>query len=185
MNDQELLLAAGRGDRQAFLKLMTKHMSFAMGLAMRMSGNTADAEDIVQEAFLRAWTHAAQWRTDGGAQFSTWLYRVVVNLCLDRKRRPTCVSVDSIEEPQDSRPSGLEVQSTTETQEIVAEALASLPPRQRAAVSLCYFEGLGYQDAAEIMNITPSALDSLLVRGRKALRDHLLRRGFDTLGDVL
>ncbi len=183
--DQELLVAAGRGDHRAFRELMTRHVSFAMALALRMTGNLPDAEEIVQEAFLRVWNGAGRWQPERGARFTTWLYRVVLNLCLDRRRRPVMLPVDGIEEPADPSATGFDSHAASESRRLVAEALQSLPDRQRMALSLCYFGGLGYAEAAEIMDVTPSALDSLLVRGRRRLREYLTRRGLEALGDLV
>lgn len=156
-----------------------------MTLAIRMTGNAPDAEEVAQEAFLRVWSAAARWDSSGGARFSTWLYRVVMNLCLDRKRRAPMLAMDDVEEPADPGPTGLEHCSDGQARTLVAEALASLPERQRAAVSLCYFGEVSCQDAADSLDISLSALESLLVRGRRALRDFFARRGLKRIGDVL
>lgn len=156
-----------------------------MTLALRMTGAHQDAEEVAQEAFLRVWAVAERWDPDGGARFTTWLYRVVMNLCLDRRRRTPMLGIDEVAEPADSSPSGLELYGRDQARGLVAEALAALPERQRAAVSLCYFGEVSCQDAADSLEISLSALESLLVRGRRALRDHFARRGLDKMGDVL
>jgi RNA polymerase sigma-70 factor (ECF subfamily) len=185
IDDQTLLLAVGRGDHRAFRALMERHGAFALALALRVCGSHQDAEEIVQEAFLRVWSVAERWDPEGGARFSTWLYRVVMNLCLDRKRRPAPVPVEDAPEPVDCGPSGLEHYTGEQARLLVAEALASLPERQRAAMSLCYFGEVSGQEAADSLDISLSALESLLVRGRRALRDFFARRGLEKVGDVL
>lgn len=184
MDDESLLLAVGRGDHRAFATLMERHGRFAMTLAMRMTGNAQDAEEVAQEAFLRVWSNAAQWQP-GGARFTTWLYRVVVNLCLDRKRRAPMLPLDDVDEPPDTAPGGLEACSAGQARNMVAEALAALPDRQRAAMSLCYFGEVSGQEAAAALDVSLSALEALLVRGRRALRDHFGRRGLKKMGDLL
>lgn len=184
MDDEVLLLAIGRGDHRAFTALMERHGAFAMTLAMRMTGNAQDAEEVAQEAFLRVWLAAGRW-SPGAARFTTWLYRVVVNLCLDRKRRAPMLAIDDVAEPADDRPSGLDACSTEQARGLVAEALASLPERQRAAVSLCYYGEVSCQEAADILEVSLSALESLLVRGRRGLRDYFCGRGLEKMGDVL
>jgi RNA polymerase sigma-70 factor (ECF subfamily) len=93
-SDEELMRRAGQGDRLAFGGLVRRHLGRVTGMAQRIMGSRADAEEIAQEAFMRVWTKAPNWQAAGGAapivtaKFSTWLYRVVVNLCIDRKRRP-------------------------------------------------------------------------------------------------
>lgn len=156
-----------------------------MTLAMRMSGNATDAEEVAQEAFLRVWSAAPRWNANGGARFSTWLYRVVMNLCLDRKRRAPMLALDDVAEPADPSPNGLDHCSGGQASALVAEALATLPDRQRAAVALCYFGEVSCQDAADSLEVSLSALESLLVRGRRALRDFFVRRGLKKMGDVL
>lgn len=185
MDDESLLIASGHGDHGAFAELMARHGAFSMSLAMRMMGNPQDAEEIVQEAFLRVWSAAGRWNPEGGARFTTWLYRVVMNLCLDRKRRHPMLAMEDVEEPEDTGPNGLESCTRNQAHVLVLEALAVLPDRQRAAVSLCYFGEISYQEAAGILDISLSALESLLVRGRRGLRDYFARHGLMTMGDVL
>lgn len=169
----------------AFAALMERHGARALALALRMTGTAQDAEDVAQEAFLRVWAAAMRWNPDGGARFTTWLYRVVVNLCLDRKRRAPMQDLDSVPEPADSSISSFERYGRGQASALVAEALATLPERQRAAVSLCYFGEVSCQEAADCLEISLSALESLLVRGRRSLRDHFARRGLRKMGDVL
>lgn len=185
MDDDSLLAAIGRGDHQAFAALMTRHGPFAMTLAMRMTGRQPEAEEITQEAFLRVWSAAGRWQPGGGARFTTWLYRVVMNLCLDRKRRAPMLGIDEVAEPADPSPSSTEVLGRAQARDLVAEALATLPERQRAAVALCYFGDVSCQEAADCLEISLSALESLLVRGRRALRAHFARRGLTRMGDLL
>jgi RNA polymerase sigma-70 factor, ECF subfamily len=185
MDDESLLLAIGNGDHGAFRTLMERHGAIALAVAVRVTGSQRDAEEIVQDSFLKVWTAAARWDPQGGAKFSTWLYRVVMNSCLDRKRRAPMLPMDDVAEPEDTRPGGLEHYTGSQARALVAEALESLPERQRAAVSLCYFGEVGGQEAADSLDISLSALESLLVRGRRALRDFFARRGLETMGDVL
>lgn len=185
MDDEGLLHAVAGGDHRAFAALMERHGSFAMTLAVRMTGTQQDAEEVAQEAFLRVWTAAERWDSSGGARFTTWLYRVVMNLCLDRRRRAPMLAMDDVAEPMDPGPNGLDRYTTGQARELVVKALETLPDRQRAAVSLCYFGEVSCQEAADTLEISLSALESLLVRGRRTLRDYLTRRGLKTMGDVL
>lgn len=185
MDDESLISAIGKGDHGAFRTLMERHGPVALAVAVRIVGSQQDAEEIVQETFLKVWAAAARWDPQGGARFSTWLYRVVTNACLDRKRRAPMLPMDNVAEPETSSPSSLEQCSGAQARELVAEALASLPDRQRAAVSLCYFGEIGGQEAADSLDITLSALESLLVRGKRGLRDFFARKGLEKMGDVL
>lgn len=184
MDDESLLLAIGRGSHDAFATLMERHGAFAMTLATRMTGNVQDAEEVAQEAFLRVWSVAERWNP-GTARFTTWLYRVVMNLCLDRRRRTPMLGMDEVQEPADDGPTGLEICSRDQARDLVAAALAALPDRQRAAVSLCYFGEVSCQEAADILDVSLSALEALLVRGRRSLRVYFARRGLERMGDVL
>lgn len=168
----ELLARIARGDRGAFAALSQRHVDRAFRVALRLLGSRADAEDVVQEAFIRTWTRAAEWRP-GAARFSTWLHRVVVNLCLDLKRRPGHATLDPELPVADARPNAEAEVLTTERDREVAAAVAALPDRQRAAISLVYDGGLGNADAADALGISVGALEQLLVRARRTLRREL------------
>ena len=188
-SDDALMRRAGSGDKAAFALLVRRHLARATALAQRITGNRSDAEEIVQEAFLRCWQKAPEWRpaerpaNDGAAndrggagataQFGTWLYRVLVNLCLDRRRRPQPVGIEAAETVADNAADGFDETARGETSRRVQAAMAQLPERQRAALALCYFEGLGNIEAAATLDISIGALESLLVRARRALRDAL------------
>lgn len=176
-SDDDLMLLAGRGDRNAFARLVDGHFVRAMAVAGRVMGNRSDAEEIVQEAFLRAWRKSPDWAAQadrpGGARFSTWLYRVVVNLCIDRKRRPATAPLDDAATVADTGPTGFDHTARNQTAEHVARAVARLPARQRAALVLCYYEHMSNLEAAAILGVSVGALESLLVRARKRLRGPL------------
>lgn len=173
-NDDALLASSGDGDQHAFRALVARHLARVLSLARRMTGNIAEAEDVAQEAFLRAWQKAPDWRV-GEARFSTWLYRVVVNLCLDRRRRKPMAPLEAAGDPLDPAPSAELRLVEDQRKRIVANALAALPDRQRAALVLSYYEGVSNIEAAEALGVSVSALESLLVRARKALRAELER----------
>lgn len=183
-DEAALIQAAGRGDRDAFARLVARHGTFALTLAARLTPSVADAEDVAQEAFLRAWKMLPDWRPGSGARFRTWLYRVVLNLCLDRGRRRPFLALDDIEEPAADDPDGLSEMSSAEATQTLRTALASLPERQRAALALAYFDDLPSARAAEIMQVSVTAFEALLVRGRRGLRQALARRGLLRLDDI-
>jgi RNA polymerase sigma-70 factor (ECF subfamily) len=180
--DDDLMRRAGLGDRAAFSLLVARHLARATGVAGRITGNRSDAEEVVQEAFLRAWLKAPDWQAQAdrnaaadapGASFATWFYRVLVNLCIDRKRRPVTAPIEAADDVADPAPSGFEVTAEAETRRKVATAVEALPERQRAALVLCHFEGVTNIDAAAILEISIGALESLLVRARRTLKDAL------------
>lgn len=172
-DDSTLIQRVAAGDHRSYQTLVERHLRHAVTLAHRVLFNRADAEEVAQEAFLRVWQHAARWQPDGGASFRTWLNRVVVNLCIDRKRRPGMTPLDDQPDPVDPQATPYEARLAGETSDQLAAALQRLPERQRAAIVLCYWEGESNIAAAEALGITVGALESLLVRAKRSLRDAL------------
>jgi RNA polymerase sigma-70 factor (ECF subfamily) len=175
-DDDGLLSQIAEGDRRAFQQLMDRHIDRAHGLAKRVLGNKSDAEDVVQDAFLKVWQKAGQWQP-GRAQFSTWLYRVVVNRCLDLKRKPVNAALDNVAEQSDDRPDAYEDIETRQRNAKIQAAVADLPERQRTAIVLSYTSGLSNVQAAETMEISVKAFESLLVRAKRELRARLAGDG--------
>src|ERR1700738_2868332 len=101
-SDEELMLRIATGDEPAFRVLARRYAPLALRLARRVMGSSADAEEIVQEALLRLWVNAPRWRPV--ASFRTWFYRVVINLCLNRKRRAPILPIAAVHDPIDPGP---------------------------------------------------------------------------------
>jgi RNA polymerase sigma-70 factor (ECF subfamily) len=170
--DDRLLQGVAGGDRSAFAKLRERHLNRVFSLALRVTGSRADAEDAAQEAFTRAWRKANSWQP-GEAKFSTWLYRVTMNLCIDARRKPRAEQLDPDLPLADPGP-GAESQMIAAEQEArVRAAMAALPERQREAMALCYTLGLSNAEAAATMEISVKAYESLLVRAKKDIRARL------------
>ena len=152
---------------------MRKHLPRVTALARRMLSDTVEAEDVAQETFLRAWREAAKWRP-GAAKFETWMHRVTLNLCYDRlrKRRET-LDPDAGLDAIDPAPTPSQLHAAQDRAARVHAALQHLPPRQRAAIALCHFEELSNIDAAAALEVSVEALESLLSRGRRALKASL------------
>jgi RNA polymerase sigma-70 factor (ECF subfamily) len=167
--DDELLTLAGAGDQRAYRLLVARHLPRVLSMARRITGNAAEAEDVAQDAFLRVWQKSPDWQ-EGDARFSTWLYRVVVNLCVDRRRRKPMAPIEAAGDPEDPTPSAESQMADDQRNRHVADAVATLPDRQRTALVLTYYEELSNAAVAEVMGVSVSALESLLVRARKALR---------------
>jgi RNA polymerase sigma-70 factor, ECF subfamily len=148
--------------------LSRRHLPAAVGLARRILGNAADAEDVAQEAMLRVWTHAPRWQPL--AAFKTWLTRVVVNLCLDRKRKAAWVDLEAAGEIVDPTPGAGEKAESDERERLLAAAIADLPARQRTAIILTYSEGMSNAQVADVLDTSVSAVETLLVRGKQNLR---------------
>ncbi|MEN9060272.1 RNA polymerase sigma factor [Ponticoccus litoralis] len=169
-SDEELLAdyAAGRAEAARALTARLAPRVFAHATRM-LGGDRAEAEDVTQEALLKLWRIAPDWRA-GEAQVSTWLYRVTANLCIDRmRRRRSGPALDAIPEPEDDRPSALEGMQQHARAEALQTALSQLPDRQRQAVILRHIEGLSNPEIAGIMDIGPRAVESLTARGKRAL----------------
>ena len=175
-DDAALMQKIACGDNRAFEKLVRRHLPRSARMASRVTGSAAEAEDAVQEAFIRVWKHAAEWEAPGtaGAQFSTWFYRIVLNLCIDHKRKRIFTPLEEISEPDDGRDNAETGLQRHELSERVRGAIDTLPDRQRAAFVLCFYEERSNKEAAALLGISIKALESLLVRARKALHDKLL-----------
>jgi RNA polymerase sigma-70 factor (ECF subfamily) len=170
--DEDLVRRAGQGDAAAVQALVARKLSRVLALAERMLGDAAEAEDVAQETFLRIWRHAANWRS-GAARFDTWLHRVVLNLCYDRLRRRR---EQPMAEPPDQPDPGPAPDRGLMAEDVgrrVRAALQALPVRQREAILLCHYQELGNIEAAQVMGVSIEALESLLSRGRRALRGAL------------
>ena len=172
-SDEALMARVARGDEPAYRALTRRHLPAMLGLARRILGNAADAEDVAQEAMLRVWTHAPRWQPL--AAFRTWLTRVVVNLCLDRKRRARWVALDAAGELVDPAPGAAEAAELGERERMLTLAIAELPARQRAAIVLTYSEGMSNAQVADILGTSVSAVETLLMRGKQNLRVRLVR----------
>jgi len=185
LSDNDLLEATAGGDRAAFAVLMKRYLARMVTLAQRVVFDREQAREIAQEAFLRVWQHAHKWNPDGSATFSTWLSRVVINLSISRRRRfRDQVSLDVIEELPSELADSFDHIAASDKKRVVREALEKLPERQRAAVALYYFDDLPQTQAAEIMEMTPRAFDSLIVRARVNLKKHLSDFGFRRREDL-
>jgi RNA polymerase sigma-70 factor (ECF subfamily) len=177
-SDEALMARIAAGDQSALALFASRHVARSLAVAQRICGNACDAEEIVQDAMLRVWQRAADWRV-GDARVTTWLYRVVVNLAIDhiRRNRQRFIPIDQAGDPADPTPSAQMLAEGRQLEALMNAAIAKLPTRQRVALTLCYFEALDCAEAARIMQISVSAMESLLVRGRRTLRARLERLG--------
>src|SRR5947209_14299424 len=166
--DHELMARTAQGDGRAFQILARRHGGRALGLARRMLGNEALAEEIVQDALLRVWINAPRWRPE--AAFRTWLYRIIVNLCLNARRRAPDLPLETAGDVADPKSAADEQLRLRERDHHLAAAIDALPPRQRAAVVLTYQEGLSNAEVAEVLDTSVSGVETLLVRARRTLR---------------
>jgi RNA polymerase sigma-70 factor (ECF subfamily) len=170
--DEALMLAVAARQQQAFRILMGRHMPRALRVAQRVVRNAAEADEIGQEAFLRIWTRAASF-DPAVARFTTWLYRIVLNLAFDRVRRPAFAPIEDAGDVRDDRPEPVERLIADQERRMLEQAMAQLSDRQRGAIALFHMEGLSGEESAAAMNISAKAFESLLARARIALRDNV------------
>ena len=166
--DNVLLASFANGDRKAAQQLTERLMPKIHAHAYYRLGNIADAEDVTQEAFLRLWQFAPRWE-QGNAQVSTWLYRVVSNLCKDRYRRPKLEDLDVAKEPTDETQSPVDKIDDHYRQKALYDAMSLLPENQRLAVQFRHIDELTNPEIAEIMGLSVEAVESLTARGKRKL----------------
>ena len=162
---------AAAGDRTAQAALVNRNMPIVFRVAYRMLGDRAEAEDITQETFLRAWKVLPDWQPK--AKFSTWACTVALNLCRDRLRKKKPILMDELPERVDIEPQPDQALASAQALAGIEAKIAALPPRQKEALSLCALEGLGNIEAADAMGVSVHALESLLARARRTLRTTL------------
>lgn len=177
--DEALLVLYANGDRAAARMLTLRLAPRALGYAARILSDRAEAEDVAQEAMLRLWRVAPQWR-QGEARVSTWLYRVVTNLCTDRlrarQRRGLQGAAEEMDAVADGGP-GVEARMMgADRMAALDAALAALPERQRMAVVLRHIEEMTNPEIAAVMEIGVEAVESLVARGKRALAAQLAGR---------
>mgnify|MGYP001811624960 CR=1 FL=1 len=163
--DETLMEAINNGDKPAFDMLVTRHLNAIHAYAYRLSRSRADADDVAQEVFLKVWRKAGTFRP-GKVKVTTWLHRIAHNACVDLFRKRSRQS-DFLPEQEQA----IEMQDSTE----VERAIADLPLNQRTAVALCLLGNHSTKEAAHIMGSSPRAVESLISRARRTLRQDLTR----------
>ena len=169
--EEALLARYATGDRMAARVLVLRLSPRLLSYVYRMLRDRAEAEDVVQEALLRLWRMAPDWRT-GEARVTTWLYRVATNLVTDRQRarqRRRLAALEDAPEPADAAPGAVAQLIEADRMAALEAALARLPERQRQAVILRHLEGLSNPEIAVILEIGVEAVESLTARGKRAL----------------
>jgi RNA polymerase sigma-70 factor (ECF subfamily) len=165
-DESELVAACVKGEPDAYRELLARYRRSAVTLAFQMLGNAEDAEDVAQEAFVRVFQAIPHFRRQ--ASFSTWLYRIVTNLCLGRKRRarPT-VQLDAVHEPRAAH-----CTSRCVTEGILArQVLAAIPAEMRVILLLREQEELSYAEIADALDLPMGTVRSRLSKARMAFRE--------------
>lgn len=169
--DAALIGRVARGDSVAARTVVDRHLPGLVAFAWRMSGDSATAEDVAQDALLKLWRQAPRWKPK--AQIGTWLRRVAYNRCIDlhRRARPgEDIAGLALEDPAPGPARSLLAEQVSA---IVRKALGDLPERQRAAIAMTHFDGMSNGEAAAVLEVSVEAVESLLARGRRTLRQRL------------
>jgi len=185
--DAALMQAVARGDRGAFARLFDRHQGAVVRFCARFVGDPAVAEELAQDIFVKVYRGAGRYRPQ--ARFTTWLFRVATNHCLNELRRPARRSEQSVEPAEEDSPSLLdatpggttpvEALEAREVEAALRGAMAAMSARERAAFSLCRFEGLAYREVAEALEASEAAVKSLIHRATVRVVQHL-----DALGQA-
>ncbi len=185
ITEQELVARAGAGDQSAFEQLLVQNQDRVFSLALRMVGSREDAADLAQEAFLKAWTGLPSFQ--GDSSFSTWIYRLTTNVCIDfirkQQRRRDIQTVASLEdeenwtEPADVSQDPQHRLEEQERSEALDRGLRSLPDHHRQVLVMREMGGLSYQEIAQTLELDLGTVKSRIARGRNALRKFLLAEG--------
>ncbi len=173
-SDADLIFWSAGGDRRAFDEIVIRHGPFALRVAARLIANPEAAEDVAQEAMVRAWSQASRF-DPRRAQFTTWLYRIVTNLCIDQRRRRVPQRLPEDFDPPDPAAGAVDTLERHQSQAALCDALDRLPARQRAAVALVYEEGLSGAEAARVLGLSAKAVERLLARARAEIRKRLVQ----------
>lgn len=184
MTEQELTVLARKGDQEAFAQLVRDNERRVYTLALRMCGSPEDALDLAQETFLRAWSALPNFR--GGSSFSTWLYRLASNACVDllrregRHRAAAGPSLDDEElrlETADPAPTPQEAAERAELRRQIENGLRALPAEYRQVLILREMHQLSYEEIGQTLSLDPGTVKSRISRGRKRLQKYLMESG--------
>ncbi|WP_316858529.1 RNA polymerase sigma factor [uncultured Cohaesibacter sp.] len=180
LSDDELLGLIALGQEEAFQALVERHIDRGYAVAYRILQDGPEAEDVLQDAFLQVWTRRGSWKP-GKAKFSTWLFKVVTNRCIDLLRKSKIAPMDELPDLKDDSSNQSTVMEMQEAIDLLEKAVAKLPDQQRIAIVFSYNENMSNSEIAEIMETSVSAVESLLKRGRQKLRQSLKSHSSDIL----
>lgn len=171
--DEQLLAAIGRGEADAGAEIMRRHLGYVLHICHRKLGNAAEAEEAAQDIFASVWKNAGNWQS-GKAKVTTWLFRVASNRCIDilRRRKPD-VPLEAAGDPADETVDMDRLQQASDQNRLIRKALAQLSDDQKQAIELVYYGEMKQNEAAEMMNVSVAALESVLRRARQKLHSEL------------
>lgn len=184
LSDESLMERVREHDHRAFSLLVERRSEMFYAAAYRMVMNKEEAEDIVQDAFLKIWDKPKIWKPGKGAKFTTWFYRIVMNMALDQLQKTKNNVPDLVEKMVSDSPSQEKEMQLDQEQKALDEALKKLPEKQLMALNLCFYEEMSNKEAADVMGVSVKALESLLMRAKAGIKDNLYREGILAQGDV-
>jgi RNA polymerase sigma-70 factor, ECF subfamily len=170
LDDESLISQIQEGSHVAFATLVNRHSNRFYRIAYRLVSSKDDAEDIVQGAFLKLWNRPNLWDPSKGTKFTTWFYRVIINLCLDHRKKKKLVNLSEGIEFADEKPGADVLLDVHQKQALLERLICELPERQQLAINLCFYEGLSNNDAAQIIGVRVKALQSLIMRAKTTLK---------------
>lgn len=168
--DEELMVLIKAYNHDAFSTLVTRHTDRFYALSYRTLFNQSDAEDIVQESFLKLWRKPELWKEKKNSKFTTWFYRIIVNACYDLNKKKSSQEMCLVDDEQLAEQIADSEDLSHQQLTAIDAALRNLPERQRTALNLCFYEELSNAEAADVMGIRLKALQSLIMRGKAALK---------------
>ncbi len=172
VDEANLIRRSVGGDKSAYQLLVEHHLPPLSNYVMRMMANAAEADDIIQETFIRLWTHGHKYN-HGSAKLTTWLHNIAHNLCIDYFRKNDRLVPESADQP-DQETSGPEEDYIQQGMAMdIQTAMMTIPERQRSAIIMCHYQGLSNKDTATVLGVSVDALESLMARGRRKLRHNL------------
>lgn len=173
LSDEELMRRVMEKDGEAYSEIVRRHTDRYYALSYRMLSEREGAEDIVQDSFLMLWNTPDKWDASRNAKFTTWFYRVVLNACLDQKKKVKYDATNDDYELESQEQAQDEASELKRTKDKVEALIQGLPESQQTALALCFYEGLSNKEAASVMDMSVKALESLLMRAKSSLRTKL------------
>lgn len=170
LDDESLIQEIQQGSHEAFATIVNRHSTRFYRIAYRLVFNKGDAEDMVQEAFLRLWARPQLWNPGKQAKFTTWFYKVVINLCLDHNKKKKPLHLPEDMELLDKDPGQDVLLGIHQEQALLEGFIKQLPARQQLALNLTFYEGLSNKEAADVIGIKVKALQSLIMRAKTTLK---------------
>jgi RNA polymerase sigma-70 factor (ECF subfamily) len=174
--DEELMAQVAGGEHGSFSMLVRRHTKRFYSLAYRMLSDREEAEDIVQDSFLMLWESPENYDSSKKTKFTTWFYRIIVNRCLDKKKKSREITLSDEFEISDNSGDTEAIINMKRKQCEIEVYLKELPESQQTALNICFYEGVSNKEAAEIMGVSLKAIESLLMRAKSSLRTKMMGR---------